>query len=146
MDIALDEAKKALSEGEVPVGAVVVKDGIVIGRGHNKRESKNDVTSHAEIEAIREAEKLLGTWKLNNCSLYVTLEPCLMCAGAIIQSQIFALYYGCDDKVKGAITSSYFVFDECNETSRPLIYKGIKENECSLLIKEFFKNQRKKNN
>ncbi|MBQ9023008.1 MAG: nucleoside deaminase, partial [Eubacterium sp.] len=88
MSEALEEAKKALAENEVPVGAVIVKDGQVIGRGHNRRMQKNDPTAHAEMEAIRDAAATLGDWRLNGCMMFVTLEPCVMCAGAIVQSRI----------------------------------------------------------
>lgn len=143
MDIALKEAKIALEEGEVPIGAVVVKNGLVIGKGHNRREAKNDISSHAEIEAIVDAEKTMGTWLLEGCSLFVTIEPCLMCSGAIKQARIFSLYYGANDPSMGAIKSNYFVFDEIGKNGNPLIYSGIRENECASLVKDFFSRQRK---
>ena len=111
MNIALEEAEKALRENEIPVGAVVVKDGKVISVGHNQRECLNDITSHAEIEALKNAAKVLGSWKLNGCTLYVTLEPCLMCTGAILQSRVSRVVFGAKDERDGALISNYFVFD-----------------------------------
>ena len=143
MRIAYEEAKKAFQENEVPVGAVIVKDGRVISVGHNHRESKNDITSHAEIEAIKNASEILGSWKLSGCTLFVTLEPCLMCAGAILQSRLSRVVFGAKDNEDGAIISNYYVFDSPTKLERPLVSVGIMENECSLLIREFFTNKRK---
>mgnify|MGYP002515403117 CR=1 FL=1 len=144
MDIALEEAKIAFEEGEVPIGAIVVKNGEIIGRGHNRRETKLDISSHAEIEAIKEAEKRLASWTLEGASLFVTVEPCLMCSGAIKQARLFALYYGTNDPTMGAVKSHYFVFDETVKDSNPLVYSGIREKECASLLKEFFLKQRSK--
>lgn len=144
MNAALEEAKIAFEEGEVPVGAIIVKNGEIIGRGHNHRETKNDIASHAEIEAIRDAEQHLGEWSLEGCSLYVTVEPCLMCSGAIKQARITAVYYGADDPSMGAIKSHYHVFDESNVEFDPLVYSGIKEAEASKLMKDFFASRRGK--
>ena len=136
MKIALEEACKALEEGEVPVGAVLVKDGEIIARGHNHRESLHDISSHAEIEVLKEAGKKLGSWSLEGCILYVTLEPCLMCAGAIEQARISTLIYGADDPSEGAITSKRAVFD--GNSGPLLVYRGILKEECSGLLKSFF--------
>ena len=107
MALALEEARTALAAGELPVGAVVVKDGAVVGRGRNTREAEHDPTGHAEIAAIRDAAKRLGDWRLTGCTLYVTLEPCPMCAGAISSARISRLVYGADDPEKGCAGSVY---------------------------------------
>lgn len=139
MDIALEEAKIALEEGEIPVGAVLVKDGAIIGRGHNRRETKKDVSSHAEIEAIKEAEKNFGQWQLDGCTLYVTLEPCLMCAGAVKQARISSLVYGADDPQEGAF-SKYGLLN-----GWPLlVYRGEEKEKAEDLLKQFFSLQRKR--
>ena len=143
MDMALEEAEAALKEGEVPVGAVIVKDGRVLSRGHNHKESTHDISSHAEIEAIREAGKALGDWDLKGCTLFVTLEPCLMCAGAIEQSRISTLVYGADDPQEGAITSKRFVFDASGKSNSPLIYRGVEKDRCQALLQDFFYARRK---
>ena len=144
MDKAIELAKRALQEGEVPVGAVVVKNGAIIGEGYNKREKNSDISSHAEIEAMKSAAKKLGDWRLDGCSLYVTLEPCLMCSGAILQSRISSLFFGAKDEKEGAVVSNYFVFDEPMSLPRPLINFGIKGSECESLLRSFFKDARKK--
>ncbi len=144
MEEALKEANIAFSSGEVPVGAIIIKDGKIIGRGHNKRENKNDISSHAEIEAIKEAEKTIGKWSLEGCSIYVTVEPCLMCSGAIKQARIGSLFYGANDKTMGAIKSHYHVYDDPNIEHNPLVYSGIKEEECASLMRRFFAEKRKK--
>lgn len=143
MEEALEEAKKAFSCGEVPVGAVVVKDGEIIGRGHNERESKNDISSHAEIEAIKMAEKTLGRWSLEGCSLYVTIEPCLMCSGAIKQAKIGSVFYGADDPSVGAVKTHYHVYDDPSIEYNPLVYSGVLEKECAGLMRLFFAEKRK---
>lgn len=140
MDLALEEARIGFSLGEVPVGAVIVKDGTVIGRGHNTREAGNDISGHAEINAIKEAEQALGRWALEGCTLYVTLEPCLMCAGAIKQSRIATLVFGAKDEEEGAIVSKYHVYDADNGSLN--VSYGLRENECSTLIKSFFASKR----
>ena len=142
MRMALLEAKKAAKEDEVPIGAVIVKDNKVISRGHNKREAKNDVTSHAEIEAIRKASKKLNDWQLIDCDLYVTIEPCVMCMGAIIQSRIKNVYYGSEDPKGGAVVSSLNMKDIKNLNHYPSIEGGILKEECSKVIKDYFKNKR----
>ncbi len=135
---ALKEAKLAYKEGEIPVGAVVVRNDQIIGRGHNGREKSLDISSHAEINAIKNAAKTLGRWDLHDCSLYVTLEPCLMCAGAILQSRIRFVCFGSLDKKAGAILSIYHVFDANNAYMPPLIDKCTCESECSDILKRFF--------
>lgn len=142
MEIALQEAEKAYQEGEVPVGAIVVKEGKIVGKGHNRRENAGDISSHAEIEALKEAAKVLGDWRLQGCSLIVTLEPCLMCAGAILQARIATLVYGAEDEREGAIVSRYRVYDEPRPGNRPLVYSGIKKQECADLLNKFFLEKR----
>ena len=143
MSIALKEAQKALLKDETPIGCVIVKDDKVIARGHNLREIKNIVTSHAEIEAITKANKKLNNWRLVDCDLYVTIEPCIMCAGAIIQSRIRTVYYGAPDPKGGAFTSSINVLEANNINHRPVVIGGILEEECAIIIKNYFKNKRK---
>ena len=142
MKEALKEAEAAFNDGEVPVGAVVVKDGQIIGRGHNRKEAKNDVSSHAEIEAIRAASSYLGSWSLSGCTLYVTLEPCLMCAGAIVQSRISRLVYGAEDIDRGAIVHTVQSFELYKKDNDPLVSRGVLQDECETLLKKFFALQR----
>ena len=143
MSLALKEASKALLEDEIPIGCVIVKDDKVIARGHNKREKKNLVTSHAEIEAITKANKKLKSWRLVDCDIYVTIEPCIMCMGAIIQSRIRNIYYGAPDLKGGALDSSINVLDAKNINHYPNVIKGVLEEECAIIIKNYFKNKRK---
>ena len=141
MEEALKLAYLSFDEQEVPVGAVVVKDGKIIGKGRNKREQLNNALSHAEIEAINDACNHLNSWRLENCDLYVTLEPCPMCAGAIINARINKVIYGARDVKMGAVTSVISTFDlEFNH--RPKVVGGIMEEECSQILTKFFKNLR----
>ena len=142
MNLALEEAKSALNEGEIPVGAVLVKNDEILAKGHNHRESTSDISSHAEIEVLREAGKRLGTWDLSGCTLYVTLEPCLMCAGAIEQSRISTLVYGADDPAEGAVTSKRAIFD--GKANSLLIYRGIEKERCEAILRDFFYSKRGK--
>lgn len=141
---ALIEAKKALEEDEVPIGAVIVYQDKIIGRGYNQKEHKKQVTSHAEIEAIQNAEEYLGTWNLSDCDLYVTLEPCPMCAGAIQQSRIRTVYYGAADSKGGAIESICRLYNYKGFNHYPVAYGGILEEECSTVLKMYFQEKRKK--
>ena len=143
MKIAYELAKEAGFAGEIPVGAVVVLNDKIIGKGFNKRESKSDISSHAEIEAIKDAEKTLGNWRLDGATLYVTLEPCLMCSGAILQSRVSKVVFGSRDEKDGAIVSNYFVFDSPCSHERPLVYGDILKEECDALLKDFFASKRK---
>ena len=143
MKEALKEAKKAYQKGETPIGAVIVYDGKVIARGHNKRETKKNALCHAEIMAINKACKKLGGWRLFKCDMYVTLEPCLMCAGAIVQSRIKNLYFGAYDKKGGAVGSLINIPALPDITQKVETTGGILEDECSSLLKEFFKELRK---
>ena len=138
MERAIEEAKKAVCD--IPVGAVIVKDGEVIASAFNTKENDNDVTSHAEILAIRKAEQVLGNWRLDGCEMYVTLEPCPMCGWAILQSRIKTLYFGSYDASYGAFTSKIDLREVAN--SKLNVYGGIREEECDEIIKEFFCNIR----
>lgn len=142
MNEALIEARKAYRKNEVPIGAVIVRHGKVIGRGHNTRETDRSPLAHAEIIAIANASKNLSGWRLTGCDIYVTLEPCLMCAGAIYQSRIVNLFYGAIDKKAGAITSLFTVLNEPKLNHLVTIKQGILENECQMIITQFFKELR----
>ena len=144
MSKALKEAFKASLIDEVPIGCVIVKDNKIVARGHNKRENKLDVTSHAEMEAIRKANKKLQNWRLIDCDLYVTIEPCIMCMGAIYQSHIRKVYYGAPDPKGGAVSSSINFNEIKNLNHYPEIEGGVLQEECSQIIKDYFKNKRKK--
>lgn len=140
MRLALEEARRAYEEGEVPVGAVVVFSGRVLAAAHNTREGCLDISGHAEINAMRQAEKALGRWTLEGCTLYVTLEPCVMCAGAIRQSRLSSVVYGAADEKEGAVSSAFHVFDGDNATQT--IVSGVLAKECSAILKDFFEKQR----
>jgi tRNA(adenine34) deaminase len=139
---ALDAARKAALEGEVPIGAVVVKDGAVIAIAHNRPRVAHDPTSHAEIEAIRAAARLLGNERLDGCDLWVTLEPCAMCAGAIVHARIARLYYGASDPKGGAVEHGARVFEQKQCLHRPEVYAGIGADEAGKLLREFFRARR----
>ena len=144
MRLALKEAETAALEDEVPIGCVIVKDNKVISKGHNLRETTHDVTSHAEIVALRKANKKLKDWQLVDCDLYVTIEPCIMCMGAIVQSHIKNVYYGSEDPKGGAVTSINIL--ESNKLNHyPNVEGGILKDECSQIIKKYFANKRKNN-
>ena len=142
MDAALALAKSALRVGEVPVGAVVVQSGKIIGRGHNRTRIDHDPTAHAEIIAIREATRFLGNDRLEDCDLWVTLEPCTMCAGAIAHARIGRLYYGASDAKGGAVDSGVRFFDSPTCHHRPEIYSGLDEEKSAKLLVDFFQNRR----
>lgn len=143
MKYALSLAEKSAEEGEVPVGAIVVCDGKIVGEGRNRRENAKNALHHAEIEAINEACKNLGGWRLWKCDLYVTLEPCPMCAGAIINSRIKNVYFGASDTKNGAVVSAAQLFD-MNFTHKPDYEGGIMGEECAKILSDFFKDLRKK--
>lgn len=143
MQEALKLAKIAFDEGEVPVGAVVVCDGEIVGRGRNRRETDKNALAHAEIEAINEACKALGGWRLWKCDLYVTLEPCPMCTGAIINSRIKRLVFGAPDHKAGSCGSVVNLFD-LPYNHKPEVISGVCEQECSEILTNFFRNLRKK--
>ena len=144
MRIALKEAQKAVILDEVPVGAIIVLDNKIIARGHNLREKSNDPTSHAEINAIRKAAKKLNSWRLENATMYVTVEPCSMCAGALLQCRIARIVYGTTDPKGGAIESSLHLFEAKNINHHPVILGGILKEECSSIITNYFKSKRNK--
>ncbi|MCI6820482.1 MAG: tRNA adenosine(34) deaminase TadA [Clostridiales bacterium] len=144
MKEALAEAKKAAAAGEVPVGAVIVKDGEIIGRGHNETETAKDPTAHAEMIAIRQAAKNLGGWRLTGCTMYVTTEPCSMCAGAIVWSRISRLFIGTMDPKSGACGSVFNIPQESRLNHFVEIETGLMQEECSSLMKSFFKELRKR--
>ena len=125
MEAAIEEARRAEQLGEVPIGAVIVKEGKIIGRGHNLRETSNDATAHAEMIAIREASKTLGAWRLMGCTLYVTLEPCPMCAGAIVQSRIPLVVYGASDPKAGCAGTLMNLLQEERFNHRAQIISGV---------------------
>ena len=135
---ALTLAHEAAAAGEVPVGCVIVHEGEIIGRGRNRREEKQSTLSHAETEAIREANRALGSWRLENCSLYVTLEPCPMCAGAIINARIPKVFYGARDSVMGACGGVLNLFME-DFPHHPALVGGILEEESRRVLTEFFR-------
>ena len=140
---ALKEAELAKFEDEVPIGCVIVKDDQIIARAHNIREATNNPLGHAETLAISKAAKVLNDWQLVDCDLYVTVEPCIMCAGAIIQSRIRKVIYGAPDLKGGAFGSSIDVLTASNINHRPEIIKGVLEKECVEIIKTYFKSKRK---
>lgn len=143
MKYALNLAKESANEGEVPVGAIVVCDGEIVGVGRNRREVVKNALYHAEIEAIDSACKKLGGWRLWKCDLYVTLEPCPMCAGAIINARIKKVYFGAKDEKNGAVVSAAQLFD-MNFTHKPQYEGGIMGDECAEILSKFFKGLRKK--
>lgn len=139
---ALEEAKRAGRRGEVPVGAVVVKDGAIVARGGNRTEGAFDATAHAEIVVLREAGRVLGTPRLVGCDLYVTLEPCAMCAGAIALARISRLYFGAYDRKGGAVDHGPALFGASTIHHKPEVYGGIREMEAAALLKAFFAERR----
>ena len=143
MKEALKEAKKAYDKLEVPVGAVIVKDGKIIARAHNLKETKFDTTKHAEILAIQKASKKLNSWRLIDCEMYVTLEPCSMCAGALINSRIKKVYIGASDRKTGAVGSVFNLLEDYTFNHKVEYEKGVLQDECESILKEFFKELRK---
>ncbi len=142
MRLALEEAETAKLEGEVPVGAVVVCENEVVGRGHNRNITDRDPTAHAEIVALREAARHIGNHRLPLCSLYVTIEPCAMCAGAIVQARLARLVYGCEDPKAGAIRSLYKIADDPRLSHRAEVTAGVLAAECAEKIRTFFQQKR----
>ena len=143
MKEALKEAELAALEDEVPIGCVIVKDNKIISKAHNMRDKTNNPIGHAEILAIKKASEVVNDWQLVDCTLYVTIEPCIMCAGAIIQSRIPRVVYGAAEPRGGAFGSSINVLTANDINHRPEVVKGVLEEECSLIIKNYFKNKRK---
>jgi len=144
MKMALAEARKAYQRVEVPIGAVVVCNDQVVGRGFNLREQTQDPTSHAEMIALREAAENEASWRLENCQLYVTLEPCPMCAGAILQSRIKRLVYGASDPKAGAVRSLYQLLDDDRFNHQVEVEAGVMEKESAQLLKDFFRELRQR--
>ena len=142
MSLALALAREAAQAGEVPVGCVIADgEGRVIGRGRNRREESGDATAHAEVEAIRQACAALGNWRLENCSIYVTLEPCPMCTGAIINSRIPTVVFGAREALSGSCGSVIDLFSE-NYGHHPAVFGGVLAEECAALLRDFFRGKR----
>ena len=144
MGRALDEARLALDHDDVPIGAVVVRDadGEVLGAGHNERELREDPTAHAEVLALRQAAAALGSWRVLGCTLVVTLEPCAMCAGAIVLARVPQVVYGCPDPKAGAAGSVLDVLAEERLNHRPEVVAGVRAEECAALLRDFFASRR----
>ena len=139
---ALSLAREAAESGEVPVGCVIADSaGNIVGRGRNRRETRHDATAHAEVEAIREACEALGSWRLEGCTLYVTLEPCPMCTGAIINARVPTLVFGAREALSGSCGSVIDLFQE-RYGHRPAVYSGVLAGDCAQLLKEFFQDKR----
>lgn len=140
---ALIEAEKAYNKGEVPIGAVIVQGKEIIARGHNLRETDADPTAHAEIVAMRKAAKVLGGWRLSNCRLYVTIEPCPMCAGACVNARLDEIIYGGPDTRAGACHSMYSIPEDRRLNHRCIVTAGVLEQECIDMMRRFFSERRK---
>jgi len=143
MRIALEEARRAGEEGEVPIGAVLVSEGEVIGRGRNRPIALSDPTAHAEIQALREGGMRVGNYRLPGSTLYVTLEPCIMCAGAILQARIGGLVFGNEDPKGGAVSSLYSLLEDSRLNHRVEVTSGVLQEECRELLQRFFRERRK---
>ena len=141
---ALAEAERAQVAGEVPVGAIVVSDGKIVGRGHNRVIQDSDPTAHAEIVAMRDAAATLGNYRLSGCDLFVTIEPCAMCAGAIVHARVKSLVYGTDDPKAGAVRSVLGVLNHPQLNHKVEVRSGVLQDRCAQLLKEFFKSKRAK--
>lgn len=135
---AFDEARAAAGAGEVPIGAVIVKDGVIISSAHNLPRTRCDPTAHAEVLAIREAARVLGNERLDGCDLWVSLEPCAMCAGAIVHARIARLYYAAGDPKGGAVAHGGRIFDQPTCLHRPEVYSGMGEDEAAQMLRDFF--------
>lgn len=144
MGQALLEARKAAEIGEVPIGCVIVSAGKIIGRGSNRRELSHDAVAHAEILAIREANRVLDDWRLEGCTLFVTLEPCPMCAGAIVNSRLRAVYYGCADLKAGCAGTLMNLLTDSRFNHQVQVKKGLRQEECAQVLSDFFAKIREK--
>jgi tRNA(adenine34) deaminase len=142
MAVALGEAARALEHGDVPVGAVVVRDGQVVAARHNERELQQDPTAHAEVLALRDAAAALGSWRLADCTLVVTLEPCVMCAGAALSARVARIVYGAEDLKAGAVLSLYNVAADPRLNHSPAVTYGVRAGECASLLSAFFATRR----
>jgi tRNA(adenine34) deaminase len=143
MQVALEQARVAAENGDVPVGAVVVHNGVIIAARHNEREATNDPTAHAEVLALRDAAQHLGRWRLDDCDLVVTLEPCVMCAGALINARVQTLVFGAADLKAGATGSLYNVCSDPRMNHNPLVQNGIMNSDSQSLLRDFFIQQRR---
>ena len=143
MGLALEQVEKARALGEVPVGCVIVREGVVIGEGYNRRETDKTVLGHAELMAMKQAEQTIGDWRLSDCTLYVTLEPCPMCAGAILNARVGTVVCGASDLTFGACGGVMNLFEEALGY-KPKLYKGIRAEECSRMMTAFFEEVRRK--
>lgn len=144
MRLAIEEARKAEAIGEVPIGAVIVRGGEIIGRGYNLRETTHDATAHAEMIAIREASERIGAWRLLDCTLYVTLEPCPMCAGAIVQGRVPLVVYGTPDPKAGCAGTLMNLLQEPRFNHRTELIEGVLQEECAALLSDFFRGLRQR--
>lgn len=145
MALALAEAAKAAAIGEIPIGAIIVHEGQVIARGHNMREQWHDATAHAEIIVIKEACEKLQRWRLSGCTLYVTVEPCPMCSGAIVNSRLERVVYGCPDVKAGGAESIFNIINNPNLNHCAQVVSGVLDEECAQIMKDFFKGRRAEN-
>lgn len=145
MRVAIDQAEIARENGDVPVGAVIVHEGRLIAKAYNQRRQLNDPTAHAEIIALTQAAEAVGSWRLEGCTIYVTLEPCPMCAGALVLARIDRLVYGCDDSKTGACGSLYNIVQDDRLNHRLEVTSGIMESECRRQLQEFFAHRRQEN-
>jgi tRNA(adenine34) deaminase len=145
MRMALREATAAEEAGDVPIGAVIVVDGQLIGKAHNQREVLQDPTAHAEMIALTQAAEMMGSWRLDGCTIYVTLEPCPMCAGALVLGRVARLVYGCDDPKAGACGSLYDIVRDARLNHRLEVRKGVLAQECGQILSEFFRRRRAEN-
>lgn len=142
MQIALQEANKALQENEIPIGAVIVYKNVIIALGHNQKESSNDPTAHAEMAVIKKASKFLNKWRLTGCTLYVTMEPCPMCAGAILNSRIDRVVFGALNEQYGAVISNHHLLETGDLNHKSSVTYGILEDQCTKILDQFFDNRR----
>ncbi len=142
MQIAIDEARAAVTHGDVPVGAVVVRDGTVIAARHNERELSGDPVAHAEVLALSDAARVVGRWRLDECTLVVTLEPCAMCAGAMVNARLGSLVFGAVDPKAGAVTSHFALLDGAPLNHRVPSVGGVRADECGDLLRTFFRSRR----
>ena len=144
MSLALREAQRGLDEGEVPVGAVVAQDGRVVARAHNRPIHLHDPTAHAEVLALRRAAKKLGNYRLNDCTLYVTIEPCAMCAGAIVQARLGLVVFGASDPKGGAAGSVLRILNHPRLNHRVAVVRGVMAEDCAMILRDFFSSRRKR--
>ncbi len=142
MRAALSEAEAAYAEGEVPVGAILVSGGRVIARAHNVKEASGDPTGHAELLALRAGAREIGNWRLSDATLYATKEPCIMCAGAMVNARLGKLVYGCNDEKGGAVESLYALLSDRRLNHQVVVVSGILEDECAEILKRFFREKR----